>query len=62
MLHLSPCTGILNENPLVNNIIMNEAAVGMMWRIYADWEECYEAAMPLPGNKLTIICINSGQY
>ena len=41
---------------------MNEAAVGMMWRIYADWGECYEAAMPLPGNKLAIICINSGQY
>ena len=41
---------------------MNEAAVGMMWRIYADWGECYEAAMPLPGNKLPIICINSGQH
>ena len=67
MLLLSPCTGILNyENPVVNN--NNEWGscrhdVKNLWRLRRMLSAAEaEAAMPLPGNKLAIICINSGQY
>ena len=66
MLHLSPGTRILNENPVVNNnnewgCCQHDVKNSCRLKRLLSTAEA-EAAMPLPGNKAAIICINSGQY